>query len=97
VSSEPFREYRGPHGKIVYARQRSEPFRTTLRRGLVDQRKAGSGHRVDYRVVTKGEAGDYELYDQQDGTRSAMARAIFEAAYTLNESSNSPSDDEKRR
>lgn len=54
----PFLRYRGPRRTFVHARQRSGPFTTTLRAGLVDQRKAGAKDRVDYLVVTKGQTGD---------------------------------------
>lgn len=87
----PFRRYRDLDGKIVLARQRSEAFQTTLQSGRLDQRKAGSQRAVDYRRVTMGRAGDYELIiDPNTGQHAAMGRKLFELTHTLDPSEEPP-------
>jgi hypothetical protein len=76
----PFTKYRSLQGNLVFwAKQMPDAFEIQYKTGLVDQRKAGAKHRVQYVQTLKGKAGDYlVITDMATGMRNVFSREAFE-------------------
>jgi hypothetical protein len=73
-------KYRSREGDFtLWAKQMPAAFAIRLKKGLIDQRKAGAKARVQFVQMLKGDAGDYlVLIDTQSGDRTVWTRETFD-------------------